>query len=157
MKAYSFNNVLPQIESGHLAVITDIQRFSVHDGPGIRTIVFFKGCPLRCQWCQNPETWNRRPELMYYPDLCLHCGNCVSSCISSALSLSDAGISIDRSACLHCGTCTSSCYSDALKLAGQLMSVNEILDTVLRDLVFYQVSGGGLTLSGGNVLLIPSS
>ncbi len=155
MKAHSFAGALPQIESGQLAVITDIQRFSVHDGPGIRTIVFFKGCPLRCQWCQNPETWNRGPELMYYPDLCLHCGNCVSSCTTGALSLSGSGITINRNFCLHCGACASSCYSDALKIAGQLMSVSEVLETVLRDLVFYQSSGGGLTLSGGECTTYP--
>ncbi|MDO5548796.1 MAG: glycyl-radical enzyme activating protein [Eubacteriales bacterium] len=138
-----------QIKDGRLAVVTDIQRFTVHDGPGIRTMVFFKGCPLRCRWCQNPETWRQAPELMYFKDNCIGCGNCIRTCKNGALSVGEAGISIDVTKCKRCGQCAEACYPGALKVSGALMSVDEVFDIAIRDQVFYEKSGGGVTLSGG--------
>lgn len=145
----TYNTQLEQIQCGNLAVITDIQRFTVHDGPGIRTMVFFKGCPLRCRWCQNPETWHRSPELMYFKDNCIGCGRCVQTCKNGALSIQETGLSIDISKCKKCGQCAEACYPGALKVSGKLMSVNDVFDVVIRDRVFYEKSGGGVTLSGG--------
>lgn len=126
-------------------IITDIQRYSVHDGPGIRTLVFFKGCPLRCRWCQNPETWHVRPELMLYPEDCIGCGLCSASCPAQAA----CGARTDRDKCRECGLCAQICPSRARKMAGKGYTVEEIVEIVMRDKVFYERTGGGVTLSGG--------
>lgn len=145
----NLNNFHTAIKEGKLAVITDIQRFSVHDGPGIRTIVFFKGCPLRCRWCQNPETWNIEPEILYYEDMCIHCGRCVTVCPVQAITMNKQNIHMNRNACIRCGACSGICYAGAMKAVGTLMSPDEILQAVLKDRTFYKQSGGGVTLSGG--------
>ncbi|MCB6201989.1 glycyl-radical enzyme activating protein [Extibacter muris] len=129
-------------------IITDIQRYSVHDGPGIRTLIFFKGCPLRCRWCQNPETWHVRPELMIYPDSCIGCGLCSTSCPTQAAH----GVRTDRGMCRECGLCAQVCPSQARKMAGRGYTVEEVVDIVIRDKVFYDRTGGGVTLSGGEPL-----
>jgi pyruvate formate lyase activating enzyme len=133
------------------AVIFDIQRYSVHDGPGIRTVVFFKGCPLRCQWCQNPESLQRSPELGFLLERCIHSGNCKSACPEGAIL---AGAKrVDRSRCTLCGDCVESCYAEALKMIGEELGEDELIGEVSRDRPFYEDSRGGVTLSGGEPLL----
>lgn len=136
--------------------VTDIQHFSVHDGPGIRTTVFVKGCNLRCFWCHNPETQASGLELQYYPDRCIACGKCVEVCPESAHSMVDGVHVFDRERCTACGACTDVCYSRALVMAGAERSAAEVVEIVLRDRAFYDTSGGGVTVSGGEPLLQPA-
>jgi pyruvate formate lyase activating enzyme len=133
------------------AVIFDIQRYSVHDGPGIRTVVFFKGCPLRCQWCQNPEALERSPELGFLLERCIGSRNCERACPEGAI-LSGAK-RVDRSRCTLCGDCVESCYAEALKMIGEELGEDELVNEVSRDRPFCEDSGGGVTLSGGEPLL----
>lgn len=128
-------------------LIFDIQRFAVHDGHGIRTLVFMKGCPLRCEWCSNPESQKRSPEIIFYEENCIGCGECVKACPFGEL-LKD-NWPVDRDQCLACGKCVDVCYPEARKLVGRWMSVREVLDIALRDEVFYRNSGGGVTTGGG--------
>lgn len=132
-------------------VIFDIQRFSVHDGPGIRTIVFFKGCPLRCEWCCNPESQNYHKELMVIQKNCINCGVCESVCPYGAISYTPE-VTIDRDKCVNCGKCTSVCYSEALTMSGEEMSVSDLITELKKDEIHYRKSNGGITLSGGEVL-----
>ncbi len=134
-------------------VITDIQHFSIHDGPGIRTTVFFKGCSQRCFWCHNPETLATQPQLQLYLDRCIGCGACFEVCPEGAHQMTDGERSFDRDACTGCGACADTCYARALVLVGETKSADEIVETVLRDRAFYETSGGGVTLSGGEPLL----
>ena len=134
--------------------IFDIQRFSVHDGPGIRTTVFFKGCPLRCIWCHNPESQRREVSLAYYEKNCIGCGMCISVCPSGAHSLNGEGFHIfEREKCTSCGACAEGCPGEALVSFGKAVSVCEIMREVIRDKSFYENSGGGLTVSGGEPLM----
>ena len=136
-------------------VIFDIRKYSIHDGPGIRTAVFFKGCPLRCWWCHNPEGQNIEPELVYRESRCIGCGECSRSCQREAISLVAQSISVNRDDCVLCGNCCRMCPSDALSIAGKQMSVKEILEEIEKDRIFYEESGGGVTFSGGEPLLQP--
>lgn len=131
--------------------IFDIQRFSIHDGPGIRTTIFFKGCPLKCYWCHNPESQNSSPEIGFSIDKCLKCGLCVTICPLQASSLSNKK-RINREKCNLCGLCIEQCPSSALKIIGQETTIKEIIKEVRQDEAFYQQSGGGITLSGGEPL-----
>ena len=126
-------------------MIFDIEKFALHDGPGIRTTVFLKGCPLRCLWCHNPESQEAQPEISFMPDKCIGCGKCIEVCPAGAIH--DA--IFDRSKCISCGKCTEQCYAVARELIGQSMSVEEVLTEVMKDKLFYETSGGGMTLSGG--------
>ncbi len=135
------------------AIITDIKRFAVHDGDGIRTTVFFKGCPLRCVWCHNPETYSAKPETAYFAHKCVNCGRCTEICESNIIK--DGKHLFDKSQCITCGKCESVCPNDAFKIYGKEMTVDEILEIVLQDKNFYDNSGGGVTLSGGECLLYP--
>jgi len=132
-------------------MIFDIQRFSIHDGPGLRTIVFLKGCLLHCLWCCNPEGINHTPELIFYPRRCYGCGECIQICPQRAITIvsGENKVNIRREKCDNCGACVSVCNSRALILKGKEMTVEEILKEVEKDMIFYQISGGGLTLSGG--------
>jgi pyruvate formate lyase activating enzyme len=136
-------------------VVFDIQRYSIHDGPGIRTTVFLKGCPLRCVWCQNPESQNREPELLLNRTLCGGCGQCIPVCTVFANSLLGRRSQIDRTKCVRCGTCVTTCPNQARRLSGKFMTVDEVLKVVRKDLKFYEVSGGGITLSGGEATFQP--
>lgn len=134
------------------AIISDIKRFAVHDGDGIRTTVFFKGCPLRCKWCHNPEGLSFRPELAFYEHKCIGCGACVSACPHGAHILDDKGHRLDREKCVGCGKCEEVCLADALKFYGREVTVDSLLPELLADRDFYETSNGGVTLSGGECL-----
>lgn len=130
-------------------VIFDIARWSGHDGPGIRSVVFFKGCPLRCAWCHNPESQRSEPDLLYLENKCIGCGRCIAACPSGARRISNGVLATDRGLCDTCGRCVEACYTEALQISGRRMSVQEVVDEVAQDQVFYRNSGGGVTLSGG--------
>jgi len=136
-------------------VIFDIRRYAIHDGPGIRTTVFLKGCPLRCWWCHNPEGQDIKPELVYRKNRCTGCGECLTSCQREALSLMAKSVSVDREKCVPCDNCSHVCPSDALAIAGKQVSVKEVLEEIEKDRTFYEESGGGVTFSGGEPLLQP--
>jgi pyruvate formate lyase activating enzyme len=126
-------------------LVFNIQRFSVHDGPGLRTTVFLKGCPARCPWCHNPESQTHAPELLTFPDRCIGCGTCREICPHGT----------NAAACTACGTCADACPADARQIAGRLMDVREVMEIVARDRVFYDQSEGGVTFSGGEPLAQP--
>ncbi len=130
------------------AVIFDIQRYSVHDGPGIRTLVFFKGCPLRCRWCQNPESIDRRPEVAFSESKCIGCGECAKVCPNGAI-VFEKGKRVDRNLCDRCEKCAEICYAEALTILGKEYDVQSLMEVVERDRPFYEQSGGGVTVSGG--------
>lgn len=132
-------------------VITEIERFAVNDGPGIRTVVFFKGCPLKCLWCANPETKSKDVQLMYWATRCIGCKRCISACPERSLSWKDKVV-IDRNSCTLCGKCAEMCNCDALTKVGDKKSVDEVIQYVLRDKPFYDKSGGGITFSGGEAM-----
>ena len=137
-------------------LIFNIQKFSLHDGPGIRTVVFLKGCPLACMWCSNPEGRDRSPELLYNPERCIGCHECdlcISVCLEHAITSDERGkVRIDRSRCDGCGDCAHVCPSHALQGSGQWLGVEDVLRVVEEDDLFYARSGGGITLSGGEPL-----
>ena len=128
--------------------IFDIQRFSIHDGPGIRTIIFLKGCPLRCRWCCNPESMRPEPELLFNPGLCIGCRRCRGVCPVGAVG--DSGV--DRALCAGCGACAEVCYADARHIKGRFVTPREVVTEALKDMPFYARTGGGVTFSGGEPL-----
>lgn len=136
------------------ALVFNIMRYSVHDGPGLRTTVFLKGCPLSCQWCHNPESQSRLPELMFTADRCVRCGDCVPACPAKAIQWQDGPIRNGK-LCTGCGACVDACAAGARQLAGHWMTVPELLQTVSRDVIFFDQSGGGVTFSGGEPLSHP--
>lgn len=134
--------------------IFDIKHFAVHDGPGIRTTVFLKGCPLRCVWCHNPESISPQPQLGYIAHKCVNCGRCVAVCPTGAQYMDNTGKHIfDRTKCITCGKCAEVCYGKVLTLYGRYAESDEVLAELLEDADFYACSGGGVTLSGGECLL----
>jgi pyruvate formate lyase activating enzyme len=132
--------------------VFDLQRFSVHDGPGIRTTVFLKGCPLRCRWCQNPEGLDHGISLWHFENLCGHSGRCAEVCPTNAITLTPTGVDINHAACTRCGDCVEACPRNALALDGRDITTDEVVDEVGRDAIFHEVSGGGVTFSGGEPL-----
>lgn len=134
-------------------IITDIQRFSLKDGPGIRTTVFLQGCNMNCAWCHNPETISCSPKLMHYRDKCIHCASCIMACPFGALSIEEGQIRIDRKKCTNCGNCTEVCFAGALVMSGKRVTAAEVVSEVMQDEVYYRNSGGGVTISGGEVFM----
>jgi len=132
--------------------VFNIQRFSVHDGPGIRTTVFLKGCPLSCRWCHNPEGVSAHPEIVIVESRCIECGECVAACPMSLPSAVDGGWAGDSSRCTACGACVDACPTEARQLAGRDMWVDEVLAEIVKDRLFFDESGGGVTFSGGEPL-----
>ncbi|MFT3894400.1 MAG: glycyl-radical enzyme activating protein [Anaerolineales bacterium] len=146
--------------------IFDLKKYSINDGPGIRTTVFFSGCPLSCLWCHNPESQSLTPELLYRAGRCLLCGACVEVCPEGAIQM-QSNVSVesletihsiitDRSKCTHCQTCISACYSEAREFSGGETSVTELMTQIMREIPFYDESGGGVTFSGGEPLMQPT-
>lgn len=133
-------------------IISDIKRFAVHDGDGIRTTVFLKGCSLKCVWCHNPEGISFKPQLAYYENKCIGCGECVPDCPQNAHKMTDNGHLFDRDLCVTCGNCVDKCLGSALTFYGKEVTVEELLPTLLEDKDFYDTSGGGVTISGGECL-----
>lgn len=139
--------------SKNSAMIFNIQKYSLHDGPGIRTTVFFKGCPLSCKWCHNPESISREVQIVRNDSTCRMCGSCVIACPTKALKMKSDTIEFDRFKCITCGSCEEVCYHDAIKIAGKEMTIDEVMQSILKDKVFYEESGGGVTFSGGEPLM----
>lgn len=137
-------------------VIFDIKRFAVHDGPGIRTTVFFKGCPLHCLWCHNPEGIAKSFELMARSSRCSRCYTCIAACPLGALSKNSGPVAVDREKCDICGECVKVCMYEALEIAGRKVSVGDVIGEIEKDRIFYEQSGGGVTLSGGDPLSQPA-
>ena len=134
------------------ALIFNIQKFCVHDGPGIRTTVFFKGCPLRCAWCHNPESQHFRQELLYNAEKCTLCGNCQQQCEQGAITISQGSLKQDYNKCNTCEKCLDSCLQSAREIAGRAYTLQEVMKEIEKDRAFYEQSGGGVTLSGGEPL-----
>jgi len=135
------------------ARLVEIKRMAVHDGPGIRTTLFLKGCPLACRWCHNPETISPLPEIGFLKEKCTGCGHCVEGCPAGAHSLRGVMHAFDRTLCTGCGTCVEACLAGALELYGRTITVGEAVAAVIEDKTFYDESGGGCTVSGGEPLL----
>jgi len=140
-------------EPGVHGVVFDIQHYGIYDGPGIRSVVFLKGCPLRCAWCHNPESWTRRPQLGYDAERCRRCGSCVAACPSGALALAGDTVSRDATVCELCGRCVAACEARARDLIGLERRADEVAGLLLRDKPFYDDTGGGVTVSGGEPTL----
>lgn len=134
--------------------IFNIQHYCIHDGPGIRTNVFVKGCPLRCLWCANPESQSAVPQLMYRSDKCVGCGACVEVCPKQAIVLADGKVKTDRQVCDGCGSCISACKADAREIMGRTVTAGEVFDEVMQDQLFYGTDGG-ITITGGEALAHP--
>jgi pyruvate formate lyase activating enzyme len=138
---------------GTSGLVFDIKRYAIHDGPGIRTTVFFKGCPLRCQWCHNPESWKDNPEPALRRNRCLRCGRCVEICPQDAISLTEDLPLTDPEKCTLCGECIETCPGDAREIIGRRMTVAEVMTEIEKDIIFYDQSAGGATFSGGEPLM----
>jgi pyruvate formate lyase activating enzyme len=140
------------VEAG---LVFDIKKYSIHDGPGIRTTVFLKGCPLACQWCHNPESQATGRERIFRESRCIRCGACVAACTQRAISWDGDGPRTSREKCTLCGACVEACTSEAREIVGREMTVAQVMDEIRRDVAFYDESGGGVTFSGGEPLMQP--
>lgn len=135
------------------ACIFNIQKYSIHDGPGIRTVVFFKGCPLKCLWCSNPESQNSSLQITWDKSKCIKCLKCLDNCPKKAITLDNDVIKINEKACIPCFKCVKHCPKKALMAEGKYLTLSEVMEDILKDKVFYEESNGGVTLSGGEVLM----
>ena len=140
------------MESG---LIFDVKKYAINDGPGIRVAIFFKGCPLRCAWCHNPESISPKIEKMYNPDKCIGCRSCIEACPEDACSLTPEGIVTDRERCTGCGKCAEICPTMATEMSGRIVTVTELAEVVEKERLIFEQSGGGVTFSGGEPLLQP--
>jgi pyruvate formate lyase activating enzyme len=136
-------------------LILHLQRFSTEDGPGIRTTVFFKGCPLNCLWCHNPESISMEPQIQWLENRCIGCSTCIKTCSKHCLTKTEQGIVIDRELCTGCGDCAEICPANTMELLGKTVTVDALFDELIKDRVFFEKSGGGVTLSGGEPLMQP--
>lgn len=132
-----------------------MKRFAIHDGPGIRTTIFLKGCPLNCLWCHNPEGKRKELEFIWWKGKCISCRDCQNRCPKNAISFPDDSLNVDKTECELCGACADACHSQALKLVGQDMTVIQVMKEITKDSIFYDESGGGVTFSGGEPLMQP--
>lgn len=135
--------------------IFNIMKYSIHDGPGIRTTVFMKGCPLKCWWCHNPESQQLKPQIARFPDRCISCGKCADVCTAGAIMIDDKKMKVDMAKCISCGKCAEVCYAGAMEMAGKTMTAAEVVKEVDKDSIFYEGSGGGVTFSGGEPFMQP--
>ncbi len=138
------------------ATILEIVRMSTEDGPGIRTTVFFKGCTLNCAWCHNPESISPKPQLQWVGSRCIGCKTCLSVCRENALTLTEAGMQIDRTRCTGCGDCAEECPGTALEMMGKIWPLDDLVAEVIKDRSYFETSGGGITLSGGEPAMQPA-
>jgi pyruvate formate lyase activating enzyme len=136
-------------------VIFNIQTYSIHDGPGIRTTVFLKGCPLKCVWCQNPESQVESPQLFFNNELCVGCGKCLQACPERAIKLHEVKSRTNRNACKGSGKCVEACPNEARNIVGKYVTAGEVFKEIIKDKIFYEKSGGGITLGGGEPLARP--
>lgn len=144
------------LSANHSLRVMSVQRFSLHDGPGIRTTVFLQGCPLHCPWCSNPESQPLHPVQRHKRDKCTGCGRCISLCTEGAVTRGEDGLPhFDRTRCIGCGKCEQACPNEAIAISGKQMSIGEIVEAVKRDRDYYRNSGGGVTFSGGEVFMQP--
>jgi len=134
-------------------IITSLQRMSIHDGPGIRTVVFMKGCNMHCKWCHNPETWSNKPQLQYIREKCICCCTCIKVCPNNVLSATTSSLDINFKDCNTCGICSESCCTNALSIVGEYVTIEELWEEIKKDMPYFQSSGGGVTISGGEPLL----
>ncbi len=139
-----------------MAYITNIQKYCIHDGAGIRTMVFFKGCPLTCKWCHNPETQNPDRQLRVFKERCVRCGSCIKACGIGAVSVDEDGVCLDMDRCRKCGKCAEACNHQAIERVGRNCEIERLVKMLEQDQIFYEESGGGVTLSGGEVMSIES-
>lgn len=138
-----------------MAFLFDIKRYSINDGPGIRVTIFFKGCPLSCKWCHNPESWSFKAEKMYAKNKCIGCSSCVEICPENALVLTAEGIQTDFAKCTVCGKCATVCPTKAMEMSGREYSEDEVMTAIRRETAIMDSSGGGVTFSGGEPLAYP--
>ncbi|MDS0527981.1 glycyl-radical enzyme activating protein [Clostridium sp. SHJSY1] len=139
--------------NGIKACIFNIQKFSIHDGPGIRTVVFFKGCPLSCLWCSNPESQNPKIQVLCDESKCKYCLHCIDNCSKNAICLNNGHIEINSKKCISCFTCRNSCHNKAISVDGEFFTLLDVIKEIMKDEMFYEESNGGVTLSGGEVLM----